>query len=267
MKRVLIIAPALLMTAVAVAQPESSSSPNLLSELWRMDDATIVPTGQVDLRLTGSWITGSDEFNAGDSDDDFILTPSLVWGARENLELFASVPVWLGDGGDRGPYDEGNADTFVGFTWRFAEPQGMWGAMALKGTARIPTGDGSNGVDGELRLIMTNDYDDGLRSHVNVFGKTVNGDNEENLRDFQWGVVVGMDGPLCSDGAVRWVFDYMNRSSVHYGSGNINMAEIGWEWAIEPGRALGMSAGFGLDSNDDTPNAVASITYSMAILQ
>lgn len=261
MKRMLIIVPALLMAATVVAQ----DGPNLTSELWSMDDATVLPTGQVDLRFTTRWVTGSDEFNRGDSDDDFIFQPSLVWGMSDNLEVFATVPIWLGDGGDAGPNETGNADTTVGFTWRFAEPDGTWPAMAFKASARIPTGDNSNGVDGEFRLIMTNDYDDGNRSHLNGFVATINNDNGDDLRDFQWGIVIGMDGPLCADGAVRWVFDYMNRSSVHDGSRNINVVDFGWEWDMAASEKLGMSVQVGLDDNDDTPNWGAAFTYSHAL--
>ena len=51
--------------------------------------------------------------------------------------------------------------------------------MALAGDMRVPTGDGSSGVDGELRLVFTNSYDSGIRSHFNLYGTSLNGDNNE----------------------------------------------------------------------------------------
>ncbi len=276
MKKATLLASVLTFVATAQAQEsdityetsettEVSNGANLLSELWLVEDATPLDTGQVDLRLTLGWVTASAPANRGESDDDFVVVPSLVWGLCNNVEVFASVPVWVGDGGDVGPLDVGNADTMLGFTWRIHEPVDSWPALALGGSMRVPTGDDSSGVDGELRLILTNEYDSGVRSHFNAFAQTVNGDNDPNLRHFQWGAVLGLDGPLCGDGAVRWVADYLHRSSYHFGSRNINMLEFGWEWAMTAAQKLGMSMQVGLDDNDDTPNFGAAISYAYAL--
>lgn len=276
MKKATLLASVLMFVATAQAQESDityetsettavSNGANLLSELWLMDDATPLDTGQVDLRLTLGWVTASAPANRGDSDDDFVVVPSLVWGTCNNVEVFASVPVWVGDGGDVGPLDVGNADTMLGFTWRIHEPVDFWPAMALRGSMRVPTGDDSSGVDGELRLILTNEYDSGVRSHFNAFGKSVNGDNDFGQRHFQWGAVFGLDGPLCGDGAVRWVADYLHRSSYHFGSRNINMLEAGWEWAVTPSQKVGMSMQVGLDDNDDTPNFGAAVSYAYSL--
>ncbi len=242
-----------------------SGAADLLPELWLLDDATVLDTGRVELRFTFSWETADFPANGGNSDDDLIIRPSLVWGPCANVEVFAEVPIWVGDGGDRGALTRGNADTNIGFTWRIAEPEDIWPAAALQFSARVPTGDQSSGVDGEARLILTNEYDSGVRSHFNVFAKTVNGDNEVNSRDFQYGAGVGLDGPLCADGAVRWVMDYMNRSSFHDGASSLNLLEAGWQWTISDAQALGMSFQAGLDNHDDTPDFGASITYAHAL--
>lgn len=255
---------------------------DVLGELWSFQDATPVAPGQLDLRLTGQWITAGAPANRGDSNDDFVVTPSLVWGSCPNVEVFARVPAWVGDAGDIPGQDSGNFDTYLGFLWRFAEQQDNWPAMAFQGTARIPTGDNSSGVDGEFRIILTNEYASGIRSHFNAFATTVNGHNDESdnryetsfngrpqysddTRDFQYGGVIGLDGPLCDNGAVRWVFDYMNRSSYHDGASNINLLDVGWEWATSDASHLGMSMQVGLDDNEDTPNFGAKVTYAWSI--
>lgn len=291
-------------TTETVTTTTVSGGADLIRELWFVDDATTIPTGQVDLRLGFRWMTATAPANLGDSSDDFMVTPSLTWGVYENVELFADVPVWVGDSGDRGPWDEGNADTNVGFTWRFMEPVDYWPAGAFRATFRVPTGSGSNGVDAEGRLIFTNEYDSGIRSHINLFGTSVNGDNWKSLkvgedtdltlggieevipheildlfggifggeestvpvpRNFQWGVVFGLDGPLCGDGAVRWVVDYMHRSSIHYGRSNMHLLEAGWEWTISDAQKLGVSVQAGLDHTGDTPNFGASVVYAHAL--
>lgn len=272
MKRILMIAPGLIFVAAAVAQESesttittSSTGTNLTSELWSMDDATVMDQGQIDLRLTGRWISGDAPDGRRNSGDDLILQPSIWWGPCANVEVFATVPIWVGDGGDAGPLDEGNADTTLGFTWRMIEPEGIWPALAIKASGRFPTGDNSNGVDGELRVILTNEYDSGLRSHVNGFAQSINGDNDAAARNVQWGVVLGMDGPLCADGAVRWVADYMYRRSYHEGADEFNMLEIGWEWEIASAQKLGMSFQADLDDNDDVADFGAVVTYSHSL--
>ena len=271
---------------------------DLMSQLWQFEDATPLATGQLDLRLGFRWVTESGHANLGDSDDDFVLSPALVWGAAENLELSLVTDTWLGDSGDMGPFEDGNYDTTIGMLWRLHEQAAgdcaegclHLPSIAFSGSARIPTGCESDGVDGELRLVMTYEYDSGIRSHLNVFGKSVNGDNQEwidsdaleiDVRDFnwfftnnggdidprhfQWGIVIGADGPLCADGAVRWAADYMHRSSEYYGRGDMDIFELGWEWEINEAHKFGTSVQIGLDHMDDNPNFGAAVAYAYSL--
>jgi hypothetical protein len=255
-------------TVVTQTTTTTPASPaNLTSELWNIDDATPVAPGQFDLRLTGRWETASYPANGGDSHDDAILTPGTAYGLTDNLEWFTNTPTWIGEGDDIPPDRDGNHDTYMGLTWRAIEQNGNWPALGFKGTARLPTGEGSSGVDGELRLLLTNSYASGLRSHINAWGKTVNGNNDPDARSFQYGFAVGMDGPLCANGAVRWVADFMSRSSIHYGAGHMNILEGGWEWQIADVHKLGMSMNVGLDDNDDTPNFGAALNYTYSLLR
>ncbi|MBU0718015.1 MAG: hypothetical protein KJ749_07190 [Planctomycetes bacterium] len=268
----------------------TSQGEDLLSQLWFMEDATPLDAGQFDLRLGFNWVTESRHANLGETSDNFVLTPAIVWGACEDLELSLSVDNWLGDSGDMGPYEDGNHDTTVGMLWRIHEQTGSCAegcitrpSVALSSSARIPTGCGSEGVDGELRLIMTRDYDSGIRSHLNVFGKSVDGGNQDlvsgwslfgwlggdddylDARHFQWGAVLGADGPLCDDGAVRWVADYLHQSSRVDGRGDMDILELGWEWTMSEMHKLGMSMQAGLDHMDDNPNFGAGMMYAMSI--
>lgn len=240
---------------------------DLLSRpLWSFEDATPLKTGRVDLRLTSRWETASGPANRGDSHDDVLLQPTIFWGAFENFELRLGLPVWLGDGSDTPSGADGNADISVGFLYRLFEQKDLWPAFAISGTIRTPSGRRSNGVDGEVRFVFTNEYSSGIRSHINGFVTTVNGNNEPDLRNFQWGVVLGLDGPLCANGDVRWVADYMHRSSYRRGAANINQLELGWEWQIADAHKFGMGTRVGLDDNGDTPNFGIGLTYSFSIL-
>jgi len=292
MKRFLSVSVIVMLTLVSPVMAQngdekaapSASGVNTLDELWWFQDAVPVDAGSVDLRFSFGWETSGWPGNAGDSDDDFVLTPSLVWGSCENVEVSFNVPLWLGDGGNRGGFDEGNYDTNVGVLWRISQQADNGHAdFALAGNFRIPTGDGSNGVDYEARLAVTRTYDSGIRSHFNLWGKVVNGDNNKSMvgdadfsilavardlddeRDFQYGANIGVDYPLCDDGAVRLVLDYMHRSSVMEGQNNWNMAEIGWEWDMSDADRLGMSLQFNVDRSNDAPNAGAVLTFAHAL--
>jgi len=267
MKRILPLLCAMLLVAPLMGQERGttngSGGNNLLDELWNMQDANPIDAGQWDLRFTFGWVTESAPANLGESGDDFYLQPSWVWGVSEDMQLTFSVPVWIGNGGDVGAIEDGNGDLYVNLLWKFAEQADDWPAMAVSVSARFPTGEDSDGIDGGLRFILTNDYSSGMRSHVNIFALSSNTANDEGLRDLQYGLVVGMDGPLCAD--VRWVADYMHRSSEHDGLGNMNLVELGWEWAMADATKLGMSLQVGVDHTSDTPNFGAKLTYSHAL--
>jgi hypothetical protein len=261
---------------------------DLTAPQWLMNDAVPLDCGTWDLRLRTWWETSSFPANNGDSGDDWMVEPALYWGFAENWEMWIRNQAWLGDGGHRPAFEDGNFDTWVGVMWRFMDQNGYWPAMGLQAEARVPTGCGSNGIDGELRLNLTNTYDSGIRSHINVFGITVNGDNEKNVqldsddagpggifnfladdlldsRNFQYGIVIGADGPLGDSGNLRWVADYMNRSSYYYGRSNMNILEAGVEWRLDDMSKLAIGGRVGLDDEDDTINGGFGATYSYSI--
>jgi len=245
-------------------------------ETFNFLDATTFTEGAVDLRIAGRWIDGG---NAEDADDEIVLTPEIVWGATDRLELYIAVPFWVD-----GEPNEGNYDTHVGGQWRISDLDENCMAWALATDIRVPTGEGSNGVDVELRLILTNEYDNGIRSHFNIWGTTVNTDNYADARDFQYGAVAGLDGPLGDGGNLRWVFDWMYEIShaegnepdlLYYdagssdpdtGGGGRNTAELGLQWQINECSKLGFGFQAGLDhAENETPEFAASLTYAYTI--
>lgn len=246
--------------------------------LWNVNDTSTVPPHRVDLRLSFKWMTSVFPADGHDQQDDFVLIPHVVFGITDCIEAWASNSAWVGNGGNVGPLRDGNYDSNVGALWRFKEQEGTWSpSMAVSENLRLPTGNSSNGLDAETRLLLTNQYDNGMRSHINVFGTTVNGNNDGSTRypntdgtfpedrHFQWGIVAGMDGPLCDDGNVRWIADYMNRSSTGYGSKNMNILELGFQWKISDCDALSLAGQISLDGSGEVPNGGAGVTYSHSI--
>jgi len=254
-------------TTVKTTTTTVKSGVDLLGgETFNVTDATPLETHAVDLRFAFRWETEDFPANAGDSNDDFYVQPVMVWGCCPNVEVSSTMPVQIGDGGHIPGQADGHHDGYWGLLWRLVEQRDYWPALALASNLRLPTGQRSNGVDWELRLALTNEYDSGIRSHLNFFGITANHQNYEDLRHFQYGAVAGLDGPLCADGAVRWVFDYMYRIGQHEGGGGKNIAEAGWQWQIADAHKLGMSVQVGLDhAEDETANMGAALTYAYTL--
>jgi hypothetical protein len=129
-----------------------------------------------------------------------------------------------------------------------------------------------------------------FRGHFNAWVETVNTTNGEtnpnqiyedgdtvwlvfdeqdapwDPRDFQYGASVGVDGPLNDDGSLRWVVDYVYKSSQYNGHGGLNLFDVGFEWQMDESSKLGMSALIPADhAEDEAPNFGAAITYALAL--
>ena len=276
MKQILSSAFVLVLAASAVAQQKEKTTVTtktmtvksafdlLGSETWNVTDATTFTEGAIDLRLAGRYTESAinQDFEVGNS---WTLQPAVVWGATDRLELSFTVPIHHIDNLNVAP--DGNYDSYVGGQYRFTEQEGYMPALALATSVRIPTGTNSNGMDWELRLVLTNDYDSGIRSHLNVFGLYADTNNLEpfEVRNFQYGAVAGLDGPLCADGAVRWVADYMYRISQVDGGGGQNIGEVGWQWQINDTNKLGMSVQMALDHAGFTSDVGAALTYAYTL--
>ena len=83
-------------------------------DTFNMTDAKPVPTGLLDLRFSYRYSSANAPANGGDSDDDSVLSPELVWGCCNNVEVWASLPMWLGDAGNMPGGGDGNFDAYVG---------------------------------------------------------------------------------------------------------------------------------------------------------
>jgi len=230
-------------------------------ETFNVTDASPFETGAWDLRLAVRW-TESGRTNEGE-DDVWTVQPVLVWGVAENWEASLTVPITHVD--NFGDKIDGHYDTYFGLLWRLKDQEDCWPAIALASNLRIPTSNDSNGLDWELRLVLTNEYDSGIRSHFNIWGTTVNHDNYPDARDFQYGAVVGLDGPLGDDGTLRWVTDWMYRISDQDGNGGQNIGEAGLQWQINECNKLGFSLQLALDHAESTSNHGAAVTYAYTI--
>ncbi|MCC6270865.1 MAG: hypothetical protein IT190_06275 [Microbacteriaceae bacterium] len=134
-------------------------------------------------------------------------------------------------------------------------------AFALRNYVRIPSGIGSSGVDYELRGLITKSIVPGsTRLHFNPFAKSINGDNDEDAEDFQYGMAVGVDHRLND----YWVLiaDYIYSSAESEGDNAANHeAEFGLDWKLADHQKLGFAFLVGLDGDDDGPAFGAEVSY------
>lgn len=168
-----------------------------------------------------------------------------------NTQLSLAVPLELGNG-----HVEGNGDVTFGWQQRWVKENGMMPTLATLAEMRIPTGIGSSGVDGTLTGIVAKDVGPGT-AFFNLWGKTANGDNIEDVRYFQWGFRTGYKYRLNEQIAI--VGDYSYQSSEEYGHGDLDVLEFGGEFRINDHLTIGPGIQIGLDDNEETPDVGAGI--------
>ncbi len=212
------------------------------------------PVGELDLKLIYGYETTSRE--DGEHELEFVLE----WGLAENHEFILEVPVTIGNGGI-----DGNADiSFLGFHTRFWKEDGWLPAFAMRNSLRLPTGYQSSGVDYTARGLITKSIIPGVwRLHANPFLTVASGNNVEDLRHFQWGLVLGTDYRV-SDELVL-IGDYQLRSSEVEGERDNHILELGADWKIADHKKLAFGTEFGLDGDDNGPNWTFHISYIISL--
>ena len=204
------------------------------------------------------WFTHSGEH------DEVGLEQSLKYGITD--DLFVELEVTeskLGEGAN-----QGNGDIVLLLFNRFVRETECLPALAALLEVRLPTGDGSSGVDGRLNGLVTKSLTERFRAHFEGFVETANGDpNAEtgDRRHFQWGMGPGFD--YAFDESTLALINYLNRSSEENGQHNNNLLELGVVREIyhvgDIHQHVKFALDIGLDGQEDTPNLGAKILYSI----
>lgn len=229
-----------------------------------------VGNGAWEMEMNSFWSTG----NGGDDDVGAGLLIRHGLSDATHIDL-ALIPINFGDGGGQGAGElaltlfhqcttEADAGVAIG-TWA---------------TVRIPTGDGSEGVDGKLATAITKTLGGNWRGHINGYVMTANGemgdpddDGGDDLsfdghshgsrRDFQWGVGVGLDYQCSADtiGTINWI----NRSNDQNGENNDNIIELGLSHKLADNQGLKFAVDVDVDGADESiPNVGAKLQWSIA---
>jgi len=241
------------------------ANPNVRAQQWELLTTGIWNTrsqnGPDDngRRHRGYWRRGGgdqrglDEVRAG---------VSLKYGITDDLSLGVEVvPILLGQGGDQGA-----GDISILYHWRIIKEDSSMPAIAQWGRMRIPTGDGSSGVDGEFHATLTKTIADKTRAHLDGFVMAANGEPGEYSDDrrdhFKWGIGPGFDYQFADN--LLGVLNYLHRNSEFEGNHNNNILEMGTHWQIDTANSLRFMVDVGLDGGDDTPNLGAKLQWGLA---
>lgn len=216
----------------------------------RLRSADPEELGGLEIKNKVDYSTSSDG-----TDDDTEYELEIEYGIAENHELIFEVPVELGDGGV-----DGNADITLGWHWRLWKEQDTLPAFALRNYIRVPSGYRSSGVDYKLVGLLTKSIiPEKFRLHLNPFLESVNGDNEEDARDFQWGAIVGFDYKLADNLALN--MDYVHETSESEGERNQHTAEVGLDWKFAEHQTLAFVTRAGLDGDGAGENFGCTLSY------
>lgn len=207
--------------------------------------------GEVAIKNIFGWSTT----RGANEDDDFEYELEIEWGITEDHELIFELPFELGDG-----RVDGNGDLTVGWHWRLWKEEDWRPAFAMRNFVRFPTGYHSNGFDYEWRGLFTKSLvPDVTRLHLNPFFRSVNGDNEEDARHFQWGVLLGVDHRI--NDSLVFITDYKYENGEIEHTRDNHTAEFGLDWKIDERQTLGLATFVGLDGDSHGESFGVKISY------
>lgn len=208
------------------------------------------PLGEVEVKNIFNYGTSSDG-----TDDDSEYEFEVEYGIAPGHELIFEIPVQLFDGAI-----DGNADITLGWHWQLWKEQDLLPAFAMRNYIRVPSGYHSDGVDYELKGLITKSIiPDKWRLHLNPFLKSVNGNMDEDGRYFQCGFIVGTDYRLADNLTLN--LDYIHETGESEGERNQHTMEVGLDWKFAPNQGIGFVTRNTLDGDGIGQNWGFGISY------
>jgi hypothetical protein len=184
--------------------------------------------------------------HTSEDQDRLTVEPQLQYGVLPNLHVELSYPVIAGDA-DRG----GSGDFTFGALYTFLQEENARPSMAVKAQVELPTGVGGDGVDTDLRFLLTKTINEGEsqdRVHLNV-GWIHNAAADSDERENRFIGVIGYSRKL-SDHAV-FLADLVREQQQQEGmDSTILEAGLLHQLNDKVTLAAGVGAGIGEDSPD-----------------
>lgn len=241
--------------------------------------------GQFEYEIETAWYTG------GGGDDDTWIATSLKYGITDMMFVELRVlPLNFGDGGNQGL---GELE-FILFN-QFLEETDTLPAFAFWSNMRIPTGDGSEGVDAQFNFNFTKTLAENFRGHLFGYAKTANGnwgDDDRRGRDlgydngrwgsgwagnngwglwggrdgydrrhFQWGLGAGVDYQI-NDATVA-ALNYLHRSNDSYGVANDHILQLGLNHQLNECQSLKFAIDIGLEGRSEKEHFGAKLLWAI----
>ncbi len=226
-----------------------------LSDFFNVREANVnTVQGEWELELEGDWVTGAKV------DDDFTFTPNIKYGLTDDMFIELEVrPLVIGDG-----KHQGEGDTSIQLFYQFTRETDDLPAFATWVEARLPTGEGSAGVDGEVHFNLTKTLMPDVRGHLEGFVLSANGgrgDEGNDRRSLQWGTGIGLDYQI--DDLTICTINYLNRSSEIFGHANQQILEIGGVRQIAEDQHLKLAFDIGLDNSEEARDFGVKLLWSV----
>jgi len=230
-----------------------------LDTFTSLEDGQPAGPGDWELQLQSGWGTWSDTGRH----DPLLLEPAVKYtphrygptGAHflENTQLRLQMPFALGTGDV-----PGNGNLHFGWQQRWVAECGLMPTFSTLGEIRMPTRDGSGGVDGTFTGILARTLGPGT-GYLNGWARSANATDIEKLRHLQWGFRTGYKLPLSDRTSLVAV--YSHSSSTAEGSANRNVLELGASFRTRHHLSFGPGVFVGLDDNAETPHFGAGFRF------
>jgi hypothetical protein len=157
-----ISAGAAVVAAMAVAPRASASDVHDLQRNLPLEVEDTTPAEEGSLQFQ----TSARYEHTNDDQDRLTIEPQFQYGLLPHVHVELSYPVIAGDA-DR----TGSGDVTAAVLYNFLQEENSRPAMAVKAQVELPTGVGSDGLDTDLRFLLTktlNENESQDRVHLNV---------------------------------------------------------------------------------------------------
>jgi hypothetical protein len=205
-----------------------------------VEDTTTTEEGSFQVQASARY----ERTNEGE--DQLTVEPQLQYGLLPNLHVELSYPIIAGDA-DR----SGSGDVTAAVLYNFLQEENARPALAVKAQVELPTGVGSDGVDTDLRLLLTKTINEGEsqdRVHLNA-GWMHNAAADSDERQNRFIGVIGYSRKL-SDQTV-FLADLVREQQEQEGlDSTILEAGVLHQLNEKTTLAAGIGAGLGEDSPD-----------------
>jgi hypothetical protein len=155
---------------------------------------------------------------------------------------------------------DGNGDAELNWQQRWHVEAGKVPTLATLFSVRLPTGNGSTGVDVSLTGILDKDLGPGT-VYLSAWGTVPLDVEDETVRDFIWGAQLGYKWRVSDRFALYG--NYVFKGSEEFGQKESSILEFAAQYEVNDHLVLGPGILVGLDNRDETPEFGAGLKITL----